>query len=252
MTSEDIHLPNDPSATPASGSPTPSSGAPGQTTAAPTASTTSPAPHTGSRTNRLSKDEFARRFRESWRVLWCIAAGETSDRSSADDVVQQAALVALERLDDFDPSTSFLAWMAQIVRYTAMNEVQKVRRRRTSSTDPATMDTAPSPAHPVENPRTDKPSISSFGQLLTDQNVFDDRLIAALRTLDTVARSCLLMRIVLDTPYKEISLVLGIPPGTAMSHVDRARRSLRLHLTGQSDATLQHHAPSSGRNGGTP
>ncbi len=186
----------------------------------------------GSRTGRLAKDEFARLFKESWRVLWCIAAGETGDRSAADDIVQQAALIALERLDDFDPSSSFIAWMAKIVRFTSMNEVQKTRRRKTSAADPASMDsttTAPAP-HPASAERT---PISRFGHLLSDQNVFDDRLLTALRTLDTVARSCLLMRIVLDSPYKEIALVLGIPQGTAMSHVDRARRALRTHLIAQ-------------------
>ena len=180
----------------------------------------------------LTSEQFARQFKDAGRVLWCIAAGETGDRSSADDIVQQAALVALERLDQFDPSTSFLAWMAQIVRYTAKNEVQKVRRRRTSSADPSAMDIG-LPASRDNGLLPDESSpISRFGHLLSDQNVFDDRLLKALATLDTVARSCLLLRVVLDSPYKEISLVLGIPQGTAMSHVDRARRSLRLHLTG--------------------
>ncbi|GMV27505.1 MAG: hypothetical protein AMXMBFR58_35360 [Phycisphaerae bacterium] len=177
---------------------------------------------------RLTGEEFARRYRESWRVLWCIAAGETGDRSAADDIVQQAALVALARLADFDPSTSFLAWMAQIVRYTAKNESQKTRRRRTSATDPASMDSTAPGRKTDDEPA---PPISRFGHLVPGQNSFDDRLMKALETLDTVARSCLLMRVVLDTPYKEISLILGIPQGTAMSHVDRARRALRTHLT---------------------
>ncbi|MCC6426315.1 MAG: sigma-70 family RNA polymerase sigma factor [Phycisphaerales bacterium] len=211
MASQDIHLPNESSASAASGEPS------------------------GSRTSRLSKDEFARQFRDTWRVLWCIAAGETGDRSAADDIVQQAAVIALERMDDFDPSTSFLAWMAQIVRYTAMNEVQKVRRRRTTSTDPSSMDTSSNDMARAAGIQGDKAPISRFGHLLTDQNVFDDRLLEALRTLDTVARSCLLLRIVLDSPYKEISLVLGIPQGTAMSHVDRARRALRTHLSSHAD-----------------
>ncbi len=182
---------------------------------------------------RLSNEEFSRHYKEAWRVLWCIAAGETGDRSSADDIVQQAALIALERLDTFDPSTSFLAWMAQIVRYTAKNESQKTRRRRTSSTDPVVIDASESGAGRTDNTSAGGSPISRFGHLLAHQNVFDDKLLAALRTLDTVARSCLLLRVVLDSPYKEISLVLGIPQGTAMSHVDRARRALRVQLTGK-------------------
>lgn len=178
---------------------------------------------------RLSADEFARRFRDSWRVLWCIAAGELGERSAADDVVQQAALIALERLDDFDPSTNFLAWMAQIVRYTAKNEAQKGRRRRTSAADPAVIDASRAGTDTVNDQRHAMP-ITRLGSLIEGQSVFDDHVLAALRSLDVVARSCLLLRVVLDSPYKEISLVLGIPQGTAMSHVDRARRALREHL----------------------
>lgn len=128
--------------------------------------------------------------------------------------------------------------MAQIVRYTAKNEVQKLRRRRTSSTDPALMDSDESRGGgSAEGSGADNGAVSSpisrFGHLLPDQTAFDDRLLRALGTLDSVARSCLLLRVVLDSPYKEISLVLGIPQGTAMSHVDRSRRALRIHLTGQ-------------------
>jgi RNA polymerase sigma-70 factor (ECF subfamily) len=185
----------------------------------------------GSGGGRLTGDQFAEQFRSAGRVLWCIAAGETGDRSSAEDIVQQAAVVALERLDQFDPSTSFIAWMAQIVRYTAKNESQKVRRRKTSAADPLVMDAAEGASHDVSSPGTGTPPISRFGHLIDTQNSFDDRLLRALKTLDTVARSCLLMRVVLDTPYKEISIILDIPQGTAMSHVDRARRALRTHLT---------------------
>lgn len=183
---------------------------------------------------RLSADDFARRFRDSWRVLWCIAAGELGDRSGAEDIVQQAAVVALERLDDFDPSSNFLAWMAQIVRFTAKNEVQKVRRRRTSAADPVAIDASRFDERSHDDHRHAMP-ISRAGNLLDDQAVFDDHVLTALRSLDVVARSCLLLRVVLDSPYKEISLVLGIPQGTAMSHVDRARRALREHLLARQD-----------------
>jgi RNA polymerase sigma-70 factor, ECF subfamily len=174
----------------------------------------------------LSREEFARRFAAASKVLWCIAAGQTGDRSLVEDICQQAAIVALERLSDFDPSTSFLAWMAQIVRYTAMNENQKSRRRRTRPRDPSVIDGSRAVS---DAPERDMP-ISRFGHLQAEQNTFDDQLLGGLRTLDPVARSCLLLRVVLDSPYKEISLVLGIPPGTAMSHVDRARKALRVHL----------------------
>jgi len=57
--------------------------------------------------------------------------------------------------------------------------------------------------------------------------MFDDRVRAALETLPETARQCLLMRTLFDAPYSEIAARLDIPEGTAMSHVHRARRTLR-------------------------
>lgn len=175
---------------------------------------------------RLSREEFVRRFKDVSRALWCIAAARTGKRDGAEDIVQQAAVVALERLDEFDPGTSFLAWMSKIVRLTALNEVHKDARRRTAPADPLAIDGStlapPADRHPLP--------ISLDGALRADQESFDDEVLAALRSLDVVARSCLLLRVCLNVPYKELALALDIPAGTAMSHVDRARRAVREHI----------------------
>ena len=68
--------------------------------------------------------------------------------------------------------------------------------------------------------------LSAQGELGPDCEGFDDELLEALRQLDTDARACLLLRVVMDMPYREIAETLGIPQGTAMSHVHRARRAL--------------------------
>jgi len=57
-----------------------------------------------------------------------------------------------------------------------------------------------------------------------------DRVLEALVSLEETARACLLLRTVLDKSYREISLALDIPEGTAMSHVHRARKAMRRML----------------------
>ena len=57
-------------------------------------------------------------------------------------------------------------------------------------------------------------------------------MLGALGRLEETARACLLLRVVLDLPYQEISRSLGIPQGTAMSHVHRARRAMASLLAG--------------------
>ncbi|MHC4220081.1 MAG: RNA polymerase sigma factor, partial [Planctomycetota bacterium] len=58
---------------------------------------------------RLTPDAFADRFKECSRALWCIAAAIVGDADQAQDVLQEAALIALNKLDGFDPDTAFTA-----------------------------------------------------------------------------------------------------------------------------------------------
>jgi RNA polymerase sigma-70 factor (ECF subfamily) len=173
----------------------------------------------------LSRADFARHFEASSRALWCVAAGLIGDRAEAEDMVQQAALIALERLDDFDARGSFLAWMVKIVKYTALNERRKRQRRRTSPTDPVGIDAA----HTARGPESASP-ITSRGTVSVGQENFDDAVIKALDSLEETARACLLLRSVMDMPYHELALALDIPEGTAMSHVHRARKTMRQRL----------------------
>jgi RNA polymerase sigma-70 factor (ECF subfamily) len=66
--------------------------------------------------------------------------------------------------------------------------------------------------------------------LLPDQEHFDDAVMRALRQVDETPRACFLLRTLMRSSYREISELLGIPEGTAMSHVHRSRATLRQAL----------------------
>ncbi|HLO40812.1 MAG TPA: sigma-70 family RNA polymerase sigma factor [Phycisphaerales bacterium] len=168
-------------------------------------------PHVHAHASRLSDQEFAVHFERASRTLWCVAFAILRDRELSRDVVQESAIVAMRKLGEFDASTSFNAWMSQIVRYTAMNEVRRRSRRREN----AGLDAA-------ERPGSAHGHHVGLG--------FDQKLTAALETLDETARACLLMKIVMGLEYRDISDAMGIPEGTAMSHVFRARKALRERL----------------------
>ena len=175
----------------------------------------------------LSRRQFAEFFQESWRTLWCVTAAVLGGRDEVEDVLQEAALIAIGKLGDFDPRTNFVAWMAQIVRYTALNTARRRARRRavTSIHDDLLEQAAGSKGR-------DNGSIltSGRGELPVYEEAFDDRLLGALKSLGETPRACLLLRTVQDMSYREISQVLGIPEGTAMSHVHRTRQALRERL----------------------
>jgi RNA polymerase sigma-70 factor (ECF subfamily) len=178
----------------------------------------------------LSPDDFAERFKGCSRQLWCIAAAVVGDAHQAEDVLQEAALVALDKLDEFDPATAFMAWMGRIVRYVALNHARRRARRRAVALAPE------APGAPVIRGGNGAAPVDGRGEILPDQRSFDDRLLGALRGLDQTARACLLLRVVVDLSYREISLALGIRPGTAMSHVCRARQALQDRLAANPSA----------------
>src|SRR5213075_2213009 len=80
--------------------------------------------------------DFAAHFEASFSTLWLVAVGITGDRAAAEDVVQEAALLALGKLDKFEPGTNFRAWMAQMVRYVALNHARKRQKHRADALGP--------------------------------------------------------------------------------------------------------------------
>lgn len=166
-------------------------------------------------------------------MLWVVAAAVLSDRVEAEDVVQEAALVAMNRLDAFTPGTSFGAWMSQIVRNIARNAARKDQRRHTSGVDHSVLDQLRPGvigAGSVRNP------LNARGDLGSGAEQFDRDVVEALRTLDETARVCLLLRSVGELTYAEISRIADVPEGTAMSHVHRSRQAMRARLGGMSPA----------------
>lgn len=176
----------------------------------------------------LEPGEFAEAFKKSFRTLWLIAIGVVRDPALAEDTVQEAAMVALGKLDQFSPGTSFVAWMGRIVRYVALNSVRKERKRRHSPGDGEALDQIAS----------DRPPPAAAGES-GNWSVSDRRLVDALEQVSEVARSCLLLRTLGELPYADIARLLEIPEGTAMSHVHRTRHLLRERLRRKDDGSMQ-------------
>lgn len=167
-----------------------------------------------------ARETFAIQFRASFRAFWLTAVGIVNDHTVAEDVVQEAAIVALNKLDQFEQGTNFQAWMGRIVRYVALNTARKERKRRASPGDADILESQP--ARGGQGNVTIKPGAGG--------DLFDSRVSEALADVSDIARTCLLLRVIEEMSYKDISNLLDIPEGTAMSHVHRARRHLRERL----------------------
>ena len=140
-------------------------------------------------------------------------------------------MIAIEKNNEFESESHFRGWLAGIVRNCALNHRRKSARRKTQPTDPAEMvvGTVGTVASPV-NPAT--------GKLKPLQGSFDDRVKNALQQISPKARSCLLLRTVEGLDYKEISLLMDMPEGTAMNLVHRSKKKLRAILQSSDESGI--------------
>jgi RNA polymerase sigma-70 factor (ECF subfamily) len=143
--------------------------------------------------------------------LFNFAQWLTQDRTEAEDLVQETYAKALKSFSRFEPGTNFRAWMYKILRNSFLNTRTGMR----AATEPIEDDEAMLPPV-VETPET-----------LMIRNVEQQILQASLAELPVSAREIVLLSDVEEMSYQEIASTLGIPIGTVMSRLSRARRALR-------------------------
>lgn len=155
--------------------------------------------------------------------------GITGNREDAEDVVQQAITIAIEKNQSFETEFKFLGWLSGIVRNCALNQRRKLIRRKTRATDPihlSAVESGSSGGSPIDH---------GTGEVLAMQQAFDDKVHAALREISPKARSCLLLRTIEGLSYREISTLMDVPEGTAMNMVHRSKKKLREILSPKSE-----------------
>ncbi len=135
--------------------------------------------------------------------------------ADAEDVVQEACLRALRFFDGFRGGDS-RAWLLKIVRNTCYSWVKKNRPTELSDEFDETL-------HSSEVWGTD-----AEAKLVSRAN--SEQVRKALEALPAGFREVLVLREIEELSYKEISDVTGVPMGTVMSSLSRARQRLREEL----------------------
>ncbi|NML16267.1 sigma-70 family RNA polymerase sigma factor [Azohydromonas sp. G-1-1-14] len=134
------------------------------------------------------------------------------DGERADDLVQSTLERALTRWQQFDQGRDLLLWLLSIAHNAHHDQLR--REARLSVLEPQ---------------RLEQELDRHAGAAEPDLGLRLD-LLAALRLLTPELRSPLLLVVVEQLSYAETAQVLGIPPGTVMSRISRARQLLRRHL----------------------
>jgi len=141
------------------------------------------------------------------------------DRRDFEDALQNAVLRAFGAFDRYHDDASFRAWMFKIVT----NEIFAMNRKRGRISE------FEIPVEPEEMEEFAGLDLASEAPISweTLANALDEDLLAALQSLNGSERAVLLMRAIGDLRYREISECLGIPLGSVMGNLSRARQKMR-------------------------
>ncbi|HLF94630.1 MAG TPA: sigma-70 family RNA polymerase sigma factor [Planctomycetota bacterium] len=164
--------------------------------------------------------EFEELVRPHADALYRTALRMTGDASAAEDLVQEAFLKAWKNLHRFERGTNFKAWIFTILTNAYINDYRRAARAPEVVTDFADVE----PEGPVETPRLSAEDVARLGDRL------GDAARKALETLPGEFRLVFLLSTLEDLSYKEIAAMMGIPIGTVMSRLFRARTTLREEL----------------------
>ncbi len=146
-----------------------------------------------------------------YRQLYRYALTLTGHESDAADLTQQTAVKFAVKYRDIREDAAIKAWL-----YTTLyREFLRLRRQERPMVEFEEEHHVPT------------------GEVDTAQEIRVDSRIAveALSKMDEPHRSVLSLFYVEDLSYREIAEILGIPPGTVMSRLSRAKDALRLLLS---------------------
>jgi RNA polymerase sigma-70 factor (ECF subfamily) len=140
------------------------------------------------------------------------------NRAAADDLVQDTLERALAKLHLYRRGTDLRAWLFTVMHNVYVNQLRSAR-----------------PAAPLEEGMPELARAPREGDALELRD-----LERAVRRLPPEQREVLLLVALEDMSYEEAARTLGIPIGTVMSRLSRAREKLRAMLSGLPSGSRLH------------
>lgn len=164
------------------------------------------------RVRRGDAEAYGELARRHMRRAFAIAYRIVEHRQDAEDVVQDAFLRALERLDSLERGRPFRPWFYRIVVNRALN---LRRSRAVRCTEPL--------AEAV-------PAATASPECVAERAELRGRLAEAADALPERQRTILQLSALEGFTSAEVAEILGVSDGTVRWHLHQARRTLRSTL----------------------
>jgi RNA polymerase sigma-70 factor (ECF subfamily) len=165
---------------------------------------------------------FEALMRRHNRRLFRVTRGVLRDADAAQDAVQETYLRAFTRLDSYEPSGKFGAWITRV----ALNEALMIRRRTHSGA--VSIDDVGEEALVAEDAMTsDAPTADQFVEAAHARALLEH----AIDALPDNFRMVFMLRAVEGLDVRETAESLGINEATVRTRLFRAQRLLRGELS---------------------
>lgn len=155
-------------------------------------------------------------------VMYRVALSLTGQPADAEDLVQESLIRAYRAVDRFDGAYP-RAWLLTILRHTHLNQVRV--RRPTLLRDGGGLESTDRLLWSAGS------STPSAEDVVVD-DLFEQAVVEALAGLPEKHRAVVRLVDVDGLSYQEAADVLGVPRGTVMSRLHRARARIRGRLAG--------------------
>ena len=155
-----------------------------------------------------------------------VAVRYTRNQADAEDLLQEAALLAHRAFDSFEAGTNFRAWFLKILTNCYFSKRRREKRRPVTSDLDDTPDLylyarSGQAGFPTQGP---DPAATLLDKLGTE------RIVEAINRLPEEYRVVATLYFVEDLSYEEIASVLECPVGTVRSRLHRGRKMLQKSL----------------------
>jgi RNA polymerase sigma-70 factor (ECF subfamily) len=173
-----------------------------------------------------AQEEFEALFRPLVNMAYGTAVRLTRDRTDAEDLVQDAALLAFRAFGSFQPGTNFKAWFFRILTnaFYSRHRKEKHDRANLSTEDVPPMYLYARTAEAGLHGQESDPAASIMDRIDTEQ------VAEALESLPTEYRVVATLYFMEDFSYQQIAEMVGCPVGTVRSRLHRGRRMLQKSL----------------------
>jgi RNA polymerase sigma-70 factor (ECF subfamily) len=165
--------------------------------------------------DRRSQEEL---FKLYYGKMLGVCMRYSTDRDSAEEVLQEGFIKIFDKLDAFDYKGSFEGWMRRIMANTAIDSIRKKKK------NPMLTDNDEDFKMGSEDPVVQREEVEFVG-------LKAEMALEAINQLSPAYKSVFNLYVLEEYTHKEIAEILGISEGTSKSNLSKAKMNLQKILS---------------------